>query len=68
MDGLGHAAGRVGGAGTRTARLVCYQAKLPKGSPKFAKPTLSTNSAGFGPHTLVAKGVKEFCVPAIEHP
>jgi len=60
--------GETPGAETRTARLVCYQAKLPKGAPKFVKPTLSTNSAGFGPHTLVAKGVKEFCVPAIERP
>lgn len=60
--------GETPGAETRTARLVCYQAKLPKGSPKFVQQTVSTNSAGFGPHTLVAKGVNEFCVPAIERP
>jgi len=60
--------GNTPGAGTRTARLVCYQAKLPKGAPKFVQQTVSTNGADFGPHTLVAKGIKDLCVPAIEGP
>ena len=60
--------GKTPDAGARAARLVCYQAKLPKGSPKFVQQTVSTNGADFGPHTLVAKGVKELCVPAIEGP
>lgn len=60
--------GNTPGAETRTARLLCYQAKLPKGSPKFVQQTVSTNGADFGPHTLVAKGIKELCVSAIEGP
>ena len=60
--------GKTPDAGARAARLVCYQAKLPKGSPKFVQQTVSTNGDDFGPHTLVAKGVKELCVPAIEGP
>lgn len=60
--------GRTPGAEARTARLLCYQAKLPKGSPKFVQQTVSTNGDDFGPHTLVAKGLKELCVPAIEGP
>ena len=60
--------GSTPGAEARTARLLCYQAKLPKGSPKFVQQTVSTSSADFGPHTLVAKVVKELCVPAIEGP
>lgn len=60
--------GETPGAGARAARLVCYQAKLPKGSPKFVQRIVATNGADFGPHTLVAKGVKELCVSAIEGP
>ena len=60
--------GKTPDAGARAARLVCYQAKLPKGSPKFVPQTVSTNGADFGPHTLAAKGIKELCVPAIEGP
>jgi len=60
--------GATPGAGARAARLVCYQAKRPKGSPKFVQQTVSTNGAGSGPHTLVAKGIQELCVPAIEEP
>lgn len=60
--------GKTPDAGARAARLVCYQAKLPKGSPKFVQQTVSTSGADFGAHTLVAKGVKELCVPAIESP
>ena len=60
--------GKTPDAGARAPRLVCYQAKLPKGSPKFVQQTVSTNGDDFGPHTLVAKGVKELCVPAIEGP
>jgi Bacterial Ig-like domain (group 3) len=59
--------GQTPGAAARAARMVCYQAKLPKGSPKFAEQTVSTHG-DFGPHTLVAKGVKELCVSAIEDP
>lgn len=60
--------GKTPDAGARAPRLVCYQAKLPKGSPKFVQQTVSTNGGDFGPHTLVAKGVKELCVSAIEGP
>jgi len=60
--------GKTPDAGARAARLVCYQAKPPKGSPKFVPQTISTNGYDFGPHMLVAKGVKELCVPAIEGP
>lgn len=60
--------GKTPDAGARAARLVCYQAKLPKGSPKFVQQAVSTSSADFGPHTLATKGVKELCMPAIEGP
>jgi len=45
--------------------LVCYQAKLPKGT-KFAKPTVSVNNSNFGPAVLSTKAVAELCVPALK--
>src|SRR5882757_9171980 len=38
--------------------LVCYQAKLPKGT-KFGKTTVSVNNTNFGPAVLSAKAVTE---------
>lgn len=60
--------GETPGAEARANHLVCYQAKLPKGAPKFTPQTVSTNSTNFGRHTLVAKGVSELCVPAKKDP
>jgi hypothetical protein len=45
--------------------LVCYRAKLPKGT-KFTKTTVSVNNTNFGPAALTAKVVAELCVPAFK--
>ena len=45
--------------------LVCYQAKLPKGT-RFAPQTVSVNNTNFGPAVLRAKAVAELCVPAFK--
>jgi len=45
--------------------LVCYQAKPPKGS-RFTARTVSVNNTNFGAAVLVARAVREFCVPAFK--
>ena len=47
--------------------VAAAEAELAAARRRFRQ-TVSTNSADFGPHTLVAKGIKELCVPAIEGP
>jgi hypothetical protein len=56
--------GETPGAETHTGHLVCYQAALPKGAPKFSKPQVSVNSANFGQWVLDAVAPSELCVPA----
>jgi hypothetical protein len=58
--------GETPGAETHVGHLVCYQAKLPKGAPKFSKPQVSVSSANFGDWVLDALSPSELCVPALK--
>jgi hypothetical protein len=58
--------GETPGAETHTGHLVCYQAVLPKGAPKFSKPQVSVNSANFGGWVLDSIAPSELCVPALK--
>lgn len=60
--------GATPGAGNRLGHLVCYQVALPKGSAKFTARTVATNPTSFGADVLVATGLAELCVPALEDP
>jgi hypothetical protein len=60
--------GETPGAETRADHLVCYQAKLPSGAPRFEAQTVAIAGTNFGAHVLVAKGVAEVCVPALKDP
>jgi hypothetical protein len=58
--------GATPGAETHTGHLVCYQAALPKGAAKFAKPQVSVNSADLGGWVLDSVAPSELCVPALK--
>ncbi len=58
--------GATPGAESRSSALVCYAVKLAKGSPKFVKTTVATNTTEFVAHVLVASAVSELCVPAVQ--
>ena len=58
--------GETPGAETHAGHLVCYQAALPKGAPKFSKPQVSVNSTNFGGWVLDALAPSELCVPALK--
>jgi cysteine-rich repeat protein len=46
------------------AHLVCYRAKRARGSTFQPGQYVSINNASFGPAVLVARAVRELCVPA----
>ncbi len=58
--------GETPGAETHTGHLVCYQAALPTGAPKFSKPQVSVNSTNFGGWVLDSIAPSELCVPALK--
>jgi hypothetical protein len=58
--------GETPGAETHTGHLVCYQAALPKGAPKFSKPQVSVNSTNFGGWVIDSIAPSEVCVPALK--
>jgi hypothetical protein len=49
------------------SHLVCYQVKLPPGTP-FTKQTVSTNNPDFGTDVLTVTGPNELCLPALKTP
>lgn len=60
--------GETPGAELRDGHLLCYRAKLPRGSGSFAAQTVATHSSNFGPHVLRATAPAELCVPALKDP
>ncbi|MFQ5667554.1 MAG: hypothetical protein ACE5I7_14175, partial [Candidatus Binatia bacterium] len=58
--------GETPGAENNTGHLVCYQAVLPKGTPRFSRAQVSVNSANFGDWVLDAIKPTELCVPALK--
>jgi hypothetical protein len=49
------------------SHLVCYQVRLPAGTP-FTKQTVSTNNPDFGTDVLTVTGPNELCLPALKDP